>query len=504
MKAKILVNKNFRIGEIDRRIYGSFIEHLGRAVYGGIYEPDNENADECGFRKDVIKLVKELSVPAVRYPGGNFVSGYHWEDGTGDKSKRPQKLEPAWGVIETNQFGVDEFQEWAKRADTDIIMAVNLGTRGPEDARNLLEYCNAGTDTYYANMRRENGFEEPFGIRTWCLGNEMDGPWQIGYKTAEEYGKLAAETAKQMRLIDPDIELVACGSSGYNMETFGEWELTVLEHTYEQVDYISMHQYYGNENGTTEDYLGKAVHMDQFIKSVVALCDAVKAKKHTDKTICLSFDEWNVWFHSNQDKIDKWQIAPSQLEDVYDFRDALLVGTMLMTLQNNCDRVKIACLAQLVNVIAPIMTKTGGGAWVQTIFYPFMYASVQGRGEVLRMVTESDTYRSSDETDIPYLAGSVIHHPDKKELVVFAVNRSLEEDMELSLIFEDFGKCSPTEHIELYSDDLDAVNTQDRQEVTPRKVDIKPTDRGEQRLLLKKHSWNMIKYSYEQDIKEKE
>lgn len=379
MKAKILVNKNFRIGEIDRRIYGSFIEHLGRAVYGGIYEPDNENADECGFRKDVIKLVKELSVPAVRYPGGNFVSGYHWEDGTGDKSKRPQKLEPAWGVIETNQIGVDEFQEWAKRADTDIIMAVNLGTRGPEDARNLLEYCNADTDTYYANMRRKNGFEEPFDIRTWCLGNEMDGPWQIGYKTAEEYGKLAAETAKQMRLIDPDIELVACGSSGYNMETFGEWELTVLEHTYEQVDYISMHQYYGNENGTTEDYLGKAVHMDQFIKSVVALCDAVKAKKHSDKTIYLSFDEWNVWFHSNQDKIDKWQIAPSQLEDVYDFRDALLVGTMLMALQNNCDRVKIACLAQLVNVIAPIMTKTGGGTWVQTIFYPFLYASAQGK-----------------------------------------------------------------------------------------------------------------------------
>ena len=332
----------------------------------------------------------------------------------------------------------------------------------------------------------------------------MDGPWQIGYKTAEEYGKLAAETAKQMRLIDPDIELVACGSSGYNMETFGEWELTVLEHTYEQVDYISMHQYYGNENGNTEDYLGKAVHMDQFIKSVVALCDAVKAKKHSDKTIYLSFDEWNVWFHSNQDKIDKWQIAPSQLEDVYDFKDALLVGTMLMALQNNCDRVKIACLAQLVNVIAPIMTKTGGGTWVQTIFYPFLYASAQGRGEVLRMVTESDTYRSSDETDIPYLAGSVIHHPDKKELVVFAVNRSLEEDMELSLIFEDFGKCSPTEHIELYSDDLDAVNTQDRQEVTPRKVDIKPTDRGAQSFMLKKHSWNMIKYSYEQVIKEKE
>ncbi len=496
MKSSITVNKKFVIGEIDKRIYGSFIEHLGRAVYGGIYEPGHETADDMGFRKDVLDLINKLDVPAVRYPGGNFVSGYHWEDGVGDKAKRPKKMELAWEVIETNEVGIDEFQEWAKRANTDVVMAVNLGTRGPEDARNLVEYCNSETDTYYANMRRANGFEKPFGIKTWCLGNEMDGPWQIGYKTAEDYGKIACETAKLMRLVDPDIELVACGSSSYDMPTFGEWELKVLDQAYDQVDYISLHQYYGNPTNETKDYIGKAEHMDAFIKSVAALCDAVKAKKHSKKTVNLSFDEWNVWFHSNNAEIEKWSVAPPQLEDVYNFEDALLVGSMLMTLQNNCDRVKIACLAQLVNVIAPIMTKTGGGAWVQTIFYPFMYASTQGRGETLRAIVNCDCYQSTEKDDIPYLASSVVHNPEKKEIVVFAMNRSLEEEMELSLTFDGFEGCKACEHVELYCDDLKAVNTEEQQPVVPVNVEVSDTVANEHGVVLKKHSWNMIKFTY--------
>ncbi len=497
MKAEILVNKNYTIGEIDKRIYGSFIEHLGRAVYGGIYEPTHETADDKGFRKDVLDMVNKLDVPAVRYPGGNFVSGYHWEDGTGDKAKRPKKMELAWEVIETNEVGIDEFQEWAKRAKTDIVMAVNLGTRGAEDAKNLVEYCNATTDTYYANMRKQNGFEEPFAIKTWCLGNEMDGPWQIGFKTAEEYGKLACETGKLMKLVDPNIELVACGSSSYDMPTFGDWELTVLDRAYDQIDYISLHQYYGNPTNDTKDYLGKAVHMNAFIKSVAAICDAVKAKKHASKTINLSFDEWNVWFHSNNAEIEKWSIAPPQLEDIYNFEDALLVGSMLMTLQNNCDRVKIACLAQLVNVIAPIMTKTGGGIWVQTIFYPFMYASTQGRGETLRPIIKSESYRSSDEMDIPYLETSIVHNQEKKELVVFAVNRSLDEEMELSMTFDGFSDCTPVEHVELYCDDLKAINTEEEEVVAPVQVEVAKECSIHQKVMLKKHSWNMIRYQYE-------
>lgn len=492
MKAQIIVNQHYTIGQIDRRIYGSFIEHLGRAVYGGIYEPGHGTADDQGFRQDVLALVKKLNVPIVRYPGGNFVSGYHWEDGTGDKRQRPKKMELAWQTIETNQMGIDEFQEWAKRAGSQVMMAVNLGTRGAEDARNCLEYCNGTLDTHYANLRRKNGFERPFGIKTWCLGNEMDGPWQICAKTAEEYGRLAAETAKMMKLTDPSVELVVCGSSNYDMPTFGDWELTVLDHTYEHVDYLSLHQYYGNAADDPLEYLCKAEDMDSFIKGTAAICDAVKAKKHSAKTLNLSFDEWNVWFHSNDAdaKIEKWQIAPPQLEDVYTFEDALLVGSMLITLQNNCDRVKMACLAQLVNVIAPIMTENGGEAWAQTIFYPFMYASAHGRGETMRSVICCETFSTENREKVPYLSASVVHNPQTQEVIVFAVNRSQTDQMTLEFMPEGFGQCKLQEHVELYCDDLKAENRKGDERVLPQKREI-----GNE-IVLKKHSWNMLRFAY--------
>ena len=491
MKAKILANRNFTIGEIDKRIYGAFLEHLGRAIYGGIYEPDHPTADDAGFRQDVLKNVTELNVPIVRYPGGNFVSGYRWEDGTGPKEKRPKRMELAWKAIETNQVGIDEFQEWAKRADTEVMMAVNLGTRGAEDAKNCVEYCNSKTDTYYANLRRENGFEEPFDIKLWCLGNEMDGSWQMGHKTAEEYGRLAAECAKMMKTVDKSIEVVACGSSYPGMSTYVDWELTVLEHAYKYVDYISLHSYYGNAKNDTPTYLANSLIMDRFIKDVASICDVVKAKKKSVKTVNLSFDEWNVWFHSNDAKIDPWQIAPPQLEDIYNFEDALLVGCMLMTLQNNCDRVKIACLAQLVNVIAPIMTETGGRVWKQTTFYPFSYASNYGRGVTLKPIITSESYSTEKMPAVPYLESSVIYNAEKNQVTVFAVNRSLDEDMELDIELGDFGGCKLTKRVEFYNDNLKAINTVDTDAVLPIDVDT------ELPVVLKKHSWNMLVYDVE-------
>lgn len=493
MKAKITANKNFIISEIDKRIYGSFIEHIGRAVYNGIYEPEHSTADDAGFRGDVIELVKKLNVPIVRYPGGNFVSGYNWEDGTGDKAKRPQKQDLAWFAIETNEVGIDEFQEWAKRADTEVMMAVNLGTRGVEDAKNCIEYCNADTDTYYANLRRENGFEKPFGIKVWCLGNEMDGRWQIGAKTPQEYARLATETAKVMKMVDPSIELVACGSSVPYQKTFGEWELTLLEHAYDYIDYVSLHSYYNNKANDTPSFLARAEEMDLFIKGTAAICDAIKAKKHHTKTVNLSFDEWNVWKSIGATSApEKWTKAPHFLEDVYNFEDALLVGCLLMTLQNNCDRVKMACLAQLVNVIAPIMTENGGSAWMQTIFYPFMYASNYGRGKTLRTIVECDNYRTKNNKEYPFLYSSVIDNTDKGELIVFAANRSLDEDMELELSAENYENCKLIEHIQLYSDDLTACNDKDCQRVVPDEVPL--TEDGT--ILLKKHSWNMLRFKY--------
>ena len=488
MKAKITINKSDIIGDIDPRIYGSFIEHLGRAVYGGIYEPSHESADDMGFRKDVLELVKTLKVPVIRYPGGNFVSGYNWEDGTGDRSKRPRKLDLAWNSIETNEVGVDEFQEWVKRADAEIMMTVNLGTRGADEARSLVEYCNLETDTYYADLRRKNGFDKPFGIKVWCLGNEMDGEWQICHKTAQEYARLACETAKLMKLTDPTIELVACGSSGPNMATFGEWERTVLRECYDHVDYVSMHSYYGNPDNDTADFLASSMDMEQFIIDTAQICDDIKAEKKSDKELMLSFDEWNIWFHSNeQDKhMDPWQVAPPLLEDIYNVEDALVVGCLLITLLRHCDRVKIACLAQLVNVIAPIMTETGGRSWVQTIYYPFLHCSVNGRGKTLHTVCECGTYDTKNHSNVPYIESIAVDNGSG--ITLFAVNRSSDESCELEL--NGFERYSLVSHTVLTNDDMKLCNTADEPyAVSPVQKEISG------KVSLAPRSWNMLKFT---------
>ena len=493
MKAKLFADRHFPIGNIDRRIYGSFLEHLGRAVYGGIYDPEHPTADDMGFRADVLELVRKLRVPVVRYPGGNFVSGYNWEDGTGPKENRPRRMEQAWSAIETNQVGIDEFQEWARRAGTEVMMAVNLGTRGVEDARNLVEYCNFPGGTKYSDLRCANGFEKPFGIKYWCLGNEMDGPWQIGHKTAREYGRLAAEAGKVMKWTDPSIQLVACGSSNTGMPTFGSWEETVLEETYDVADFLSLHSYYGNPDNNTEEFLACSKDMDDFISTVASICDVVKSRLHSDKTMMLSFDEWNVWFHSGEQdkKIEKWTVAPPQLEDVYNFEDALVVGCLLITLLRHADRVKMACLAQLVNVIAPIMTETGGRSWAQTIFYPFLDASLHGNGVSLRTAVECGSYQAGKYGETSYLESIAVANEQAREIVVFAVNRSLTEEMELEIQVTGYGDLEKLSHRILFCEDLKAVNTADAPDtVAPGELPLTEAT------VLPKHSWNVIRYRY--------
>lgn len=494
-KAEIITDKHFLVSEVDKRIYGSFIEHLGRAVYEGIYQPGSPFADEQGLRKDVIELVRELQVPVVRYPGGNFVSGYHWEDGVGPKAERPSKVDLAWQVIETNEFGLNEFATWAKKANSDVMMAVNLGTRGAEDAKNILEYCNFKEGTYYSDLRKQHGYKDPHNIKLWCLGNEMDGPWQMGHKTAQEYGRAAEETGRLMKMMDPSIETVACGSSNLDMPTFGTWEDTVLGICYDQVDYLSLHQYYGNRDNDTPDFLASSVGMDEFISSVVYICDCVKAKRRSKKKINLSFDEWNVWYHSNEadEKLEKWVKAPHQLEDIYNFEDALLVGSMLITLLRHADRVKIGCLAQLVNVIAPIMT-SDTGAWRQTIFYPFRYTSQYGRGTVLHTVIKSPVYESKTYGTAPYLDGVLVWNEAEEELVLFAVNKCLEEDMEITCDLRQFEKFQIEEHVVLSHQDMKAVNTEKNPgEVSPTAGNTVKLEAGKLSGILGKHSWNMVR-----------
>ena len=495
-KAEIIVDKYFLTGAVDKRIFGSFIEHLGRAVYEGIYQEGNPNSDAQGFRKDTLDLVKELQVPIVRYPGGNFVSGFRWEDSVGPKDKRPSRPELAWGVIETNQFGLNEFADWSKKAGSDIMMAVNLGTRGPEDAKNLLEYCNFKGGTYYSDLRKEHGYKNPHDIKVWCLGNEMDGPWQMGHKTATEYGRIAAETSRLMKFMDPTIETVACGSSNLDMPTFGSWEYTVLDEAYDEVDYMSLHQYYGNRDDDTPDFLANSKGMDDFISGVVSICDAVKAKKHGKKNINLSFDEWNVWYHSNEadEKLEKWIQAPHQLEDIYNFEDALLVGLMLIVLIRHSDRVKVACLAQLINVIAPIMTDpNGGGSWKQTIFYPFMHASKYGRGVALQPVISSTEHETSGHGSITDVEAVAVYNEEKEEVTVFAVNRNLKEDVVLNTDVRSFEGYRVAEHIVLESDDLKVVNAFGQENVKPKTTQQTTMDNGELTSMLHKASWNVIR-----------
>ncbi|WP_112182337.1 MULTISPECIES: alpha-N-arabinofuranosidase [Paraliobacillus] len=494
-KAKMILDKNYQIAKVDERIYGSFIEHLGRAVYGGIYEPGHPEADEQGFRKDVIELVKELQVPIVRYPGGNMVSAYNWEDGVGPKKDRPRRLELAWRTTETNEMGTNEFVDWAKKANSDVMMAVNLGTRGIDAARNLLEYTNHPSGTYYSDLRRSHGYEQPHNIKTWCLGNEMDGPWQVGHKTAYEYGRIAQETGKAMKLVDPSIELVACGSSNTGMPTFPEYEATTLDIAYNEIDYISLHQYYGNRSNDTANYLAKNMDMDHFIKTVISTCDYIKAKHRSKKSINLSFDEWNVWYHSNDadKKIEPWSIAPPQLEDHYNFEDALLVGSMLITFLQHADRVKMACLAQLVNVIAPIMTENNGRSWKQTIFYPYMHASIYGRGFSLKPILTSPKYDSKDFTDVPYIDSAAVYNEEKEEVTIFIVNKHLESSIPIDIDVRSFEDYQLVEHIVLENDDMKAVNTASHQAVSPNFNKESKLSDGSLSALLGKASWNVIR-----------
>ncbi len=496
-KANMIIDRLNHISYIDNRLYGSFLEHLGRAVYNGIYEPGHPKADKNGFRKDVIDLVKNLKVPIIRYPGGNFVSGYNWEDGVGPREDRPARLDLAWFTTETNEIGLNEFASWLKEVDSEMMLAVNLGTRGYDAARNLVEYCNHEKGSYWSDLRRKHGVEKPYNIKTWCLGNEMDGPWQMGQKTAYEYGRVAKESAKMMKWTDPSIELVVCGSSYMEMDTFAQWEATVLDETYDYVDYISLHSYYGNLDNDTSSYLAKGLEMDNFIKSVVAICDYIKAKKRSKKRLYLSFDEWNIWYHSNKqdEQIEHWIKAPNRLEDIYNFEDALLVGGLLITLIKNSDRVRIACLAQLVNVIAPIMTEVSGNAWAQTIYYPFLHASLFGRGEAIKVNIECPKYDCKEFDDVPMLDSVCVINYEKDEVVLFVLNRSLTNDIHLNCDLRtlDIKKC--IEYISLQGYNLKATNSSSNpNNVVPIQKETTIMESGFMKVNLSKASWNVFRF----------
>jgi alpha-N-arabinofuranosidase len=479
-------------------------------VYGGIFEPGHPTADAHGFRGDVLELVRELAPTIMRYPGGNFVSGYDWEDGVGPVEQRPRRMDLAWMSTEPNTFGTNEFMDWCRVTGIEPMLAVNLGTRGADAARRYVEYCNHPGGTTLSDLRRAHGWEQPHNVKFWCLGNEMDGPWQMETKTAWEYGRAAVEAAKVMRWVDPSLVLSACGSSSRNMPTFGAWEQEVLKQCFDEVDFISLHTYLNNYAGDTPAFLASSDLMDSFIDEVVAIADAEAARRRSSKRLMLSFDEWNVWYRTRGKRegrvLPGWPVAPPILEEIYNMEDALAFGGACISLLNHADRVTCACLAQLVNAIAPIMTETGGPAWRQTIFYPFAQMSNLGRGRVLRTRIDSPTYAATyydprgalelhyPLPNVPYLKLAAVHDADAGSLTLFALNRHLVEPMPLEVAARGFGALAVTHATHLRHGDLQATNTKEEPErIKPVQLDKVEVAGDRIRAELPPASWNVIR-----------
>ena len=426
----------FVVDTVDPRVFGGFLEHLGRAVYEGVYEPSSPHADDMGCRKDVLDALRRLDFTAMRYPGGNYVSGFHWLDSVGPRENRPRVRDLAWHSIETNEFGPDEFIDLARRMGWTPMLAVNLGTGTPEEAKNWLEYCNVRAGTKWSDMRVANGYAEPHNVKLWCLGNEMDGPWQIGHMPAEQYAILANQTARLMKMCDPSIELVACGSCGTELPSYMDWDRKVLEFMEGDVDFLSVHSYVGNWADDTPEFLATIAGVEQQIEAANSVCVAAQHKKRSKKRTYLSYDEWNVWYRARTgihvDGKDKF--APPLLEEVYNLEDALVVASYLNAFIRNADCIKIANIAQIVNVIAPIMTR-GDQMILQTIFHPFEMISKRREGTSLRVVVDSPRYTTKKHGDVNLIDASAILNHD--ELKVFLVNRDLNATMDVRICVGD-------------------------------------------------------------------
>ena len=507
--ARTVIDQERYRSDLDRRLLGSFLEHLGRAVYGGVFQPGSPLADKDGFRTDLLEQVRQLGVPIVRYPGGNFVSGYNWLDGVGPLEQRPEVHERAWNSTETNRFGTNEFVEWCKRAGTEPMLVFNLGTNTPEMAAAYVEYCNQESGGRWSDLRREHGFKTPHKVRHWCLGNEMDGPWQLGHLPATEYGKKAAETARLVRAVDPNVKLIAAGSSNTELPTYLDWDRTVLEQCYDDVDAIALHNYYGNTAELTgrnsSRYLAMNLDMERQIQEIAAICDFVQARRGSDKKLWLAFDEWNIWYRrrSPEDMDGQQQVAPHLLEEEYNLEDALLVGGIMNTLLRRSDRVRIACLAQIVNVIAPMMT-SDDQLLLQTIYYPYAWALAHAKGRVLDLTVESETYAIEGaglrpdfarDDEVPFVDVAVTVDKPRGEACVFALNRDLEQERELVLEWRDPEPKQVLTCQTLTGPDLKAGNRfDDPQRVTPRPMDA-PKPGPVMKLVLPAASYSILKVS---------
>lgn len=505
-QATYILDKDYAIGEVDKRLFGSFVEHLGRTVYNGIYEPGHALSDEQGFRNDVIDCVKEANISLVRYPGGNFVSGYDWTDGIGPVEKRPKRLDLAWSAVETNRVGIDEFADWTRKAGVELMAAVNLGTGTPREAGNLIEYCNHPSGSSWSDLRRANGHEKPHGIRLWCLGNEMDGEWQIGALGPDDYAKKALETAKIMRMVDSRIELVACGSCCCETPTYPDWDRIVLERLYDKIDYLSLHRYYTYDamkhlfyasSDDRTDIPHFSLDLQDFLHTVISAADLVKTKLKSKKVVNISFDEWNVISSTNPpaNHPESWRETQDSGEEIFSMQDTLVYGGLLCTFLRNTDRVKIACQSLLVNTGGMFYTKKGGALVRNPVFYPFQQVATYARGVSLLDKMRGPSVTTHHYGVVPALQSAAVFNEADGALSIFIVSFDT-EPVQLSLDLRSFGALRPIEHIVTRSDSLSDINSvESPRRVIPQTLKLGTGERGGVTALIPGSSWNVLRFS---------
>jgi len=497
-QAQIFLDTNRSISPISPLLFSGFAEHMGRAIYEGIYDPASPHADERGLRKDVLAALRELNFRAMRYPGGNFLSGYRWLDGVGPKDQRPRRRDLAWQSIETNQFGTDEFMEFARLVNTEPMLAVNMGTGTIQEAANLVEYCNAPLGTQYADLRAANGHREPYGVKYWCVGNEMDGPWQIGHLEAEDYGKKAREAAKMMRWHDPSIKLVLCGSSSSGMPTYPEWDRAVLELAWEQVDYHSLHYYANNHDNDTASFLALSAEFEAFVDTLSGVLRYVKARNRSKHDVYLSWDEWNVWYkaHFPSDTQGRWTVAPHLIEEVYNLEDALVVAQWMNVFLRKSDVLKIACLAQIVNVISPITT-TRDGLLKHTTYYPIMLFGRMASGNSLDVAVKAPLIETREFGDVSVLDVASSHNTETGTNALFIVNRSQTDSVTVDLCWQALKPARVTSAYQVAGTDPKAANSFEHPEcIVARPIKAPDVNNGTGTLRLPPLSFTAIEVAF--------
>jgi alpha-N-arabinofuranosidase len=484
--AHIKIDPDRKIGAIDRKIYGNFAEHLGRCIEGGLFEEGSKLSDANGYRKDVMEAVKGLNVSLLRWPGGNFSSNYHWMDGIGPRDQRPARLEMAWGTVEDNRFGTHEFLSYCGLLGIEPYLCANFGTGSWLEAQQWVEYCNSSESTAITKLRARNGREKTWKVTYWGLGNEMDGPWQMGHRSAEDYGKFALEGAKLMKFTDSSIQLIAAGSSNFSPSAdWTGWNRTVLEYLKHHVDYLSLHTYVGNSSNDYEDFLASSLLLDERTKTAEGTIRAALSGEPRSKKIYIAWDEWNVWYRERGEGKEKGRHI---LEEHYNLEDALVVATFLNTFLNNAHIVKMANMAQIVNVIAPIFTNDAG-LYLQTIYYPLALFAANSRGTSLEVFVDAPTYKTRRFDSVPYLDVSAAQ--DKDTLVLNVVNRHREEAIEADIEAQDAQFSGAYEVSEVNGPDIKAENNFEASPVKTTKRTLS-AEGSRMRVSFPPHSFTMI------------